>query len=75
MLRFSFACLFSLFLAACAAPGETRTVVASMGSMQGLAQPLAAPVNPNHQVAAELECMSDCLADETCQACVDRCLE
>jgi len=75
MLRLTLACLAALLLGACAsAPGPRAAVV--------VASTVEVPVPARDVVSVyakwpseELECMSDCLYSETCQACVERCIE
>jgi hypothetical protein len=62
MLRSGFIAFISLVLAGCAAVRPPVDVVASTRASEA---------------SEQLECMSDCLAvgDESCEACVARCLD
>ena len=73
--RLTLVCLASLLVGGCAAVPEPRSAVVVASTVH-----VPVPARDVEPVYAkwpseELECMSECLHSETCQTCVERCIE
>ena len=76
MFRLLLICVAALFCASCASVPDIRHVVASTAAIQLPSVRTTPPMSriTVTQVSDELECMSDCLADDTCEACAETCI-
>ena len=72
MLRTLVIVFVALLTSACATVPEARHVVASSAFTP--MPSVHAQVSKPADTSSELECMADCLADETCEVCAESCL-